>query len=119
LSNNSRTWALIGFSGLIVIGASLILAPLLSPASPPAIPTPSPAALTVDQSRLPYPAVPRVTAGEARAAHELQQAVFVDVRTAEEYAQSHVPGALSIPFSKFDSRLNELNKDRWIITYCT
>ena len=119
MSNNSRMWALIGFLGLIVIGAALILSPLLSPASSPAIPPPMSTALAIGQSRLPYPAVPRVTAGEARAAHELQQAVFVDVRTAEEYAQSHVPGALSIPFSAFDSRLNDLNKDRWIITYCT
>jgi hypothetical protein len=119
LSNTSRTWALIGLSGLIVIGVALILSPLLSPASPPAIPTPDSAARTIDQSRLPFPAVPRVAAGEARAAHELQQAVFVDVRTAEQYAQSHIPGAVLVPLSEFESRLNELNKAQWIITYCT
>jgi hypothetical protein len=119
LSNNSRMWALIGLCGLIIIGAALILSPLLNPASPPAISTPIPTALSIDQSRLPYPDVPRITSGDARAAYELQQAVFVDVRTAEQYAQGHIPGAVSIPLSEFESRLNELNKDQWIITYCT
>ena len=67
MSNNSRTWALIGFIGLIVIGAALILLPLLNPAGPAAIPTPMPTALAVAPSSLPYPDVPRVTVGDARA----------------------------------------------------
>jgi hypothetical protein len=119
MSGNSRAWVLIGLIGLIVIGAALILTPLLSSSSAPAIPTPIPTALTIDQSSLPYPGVPRVTVGDARAAHELQQAVFVDVRSADQYAQGHIPGALSIPLSELEGRLNELSKDRRIITYCT
>jgi hypothetical protein len=122
LSNNSRLWVLIGFTGLIVIGAALILSPLLNPASPPAIPTPRPTAPAVAPSGLPYPDVPRVTVGDARAAqaaHELKQAVFVDVRAAEQYAENHIAGAVSIPLSEFASRSNELNKDQLIITYCT
>lgn len=118
MSNKLRPWIFAGFVGLIIIGAGLILAPVLSPAGTPAIPTPIPTALTIDQSSLPYPAVPRVAVGEARAAHESKQAVFVDVRSAEQYAQSHIPGALSIPLSELESRLNELRKDQWIITYC-
>ena len=119
MSGNSRPWVLIGLFGLIVIGAALILAPLLSPSGAPAIPTPVPAALTIDQSGLPYPDVPRVAVGAARAAQESKQAVFVDVRTKEQYDQSHIPGALSIPLSGFEERLSELNHDQWIITYCT
>ena len=122
MSSNSRTPALIGFIGLIVIGAALILSPLLNPAGPAAIPTPMPTALAVAPSSLPYPDVPRVTVGDARAAHaapELKQAVFVDVRTAEQYAENHIPGAVSIPLSEFESRSNGLSKDQWIITYCT
>jgi hypothetical protein len=105
--------------GLIVIGAALILLPLLNPAGPPAIPTPIPTALTVDQNRLPYPDVPRVTIGDARAAHQLKQAVFVDVRAAEQHAENRIPGAMSIPLNEFESRSNELIKAQWIITYCT
>ena len=119
MSSNSRTPALIGFIGLIVIGAALILSPLLNPAGPAAIPTPMPTALAVAPSSLPYPEVPRVTVGDAHAAHELKQAVFVDVRTAEQYAENHIPGAVSIPLSEFESRSNGLSKDQWIITYCT
>jgi hypothetical protein len=119
MSNNSRTWILIGFSALIIIGAGLILSPLLSPTGTPVIPTPIPTALIIDQSNLPYPAVPRITAGDARAALELNQAVFIDVRSSEQYARSHITGAKSIPLNELESRLNELNKDQQIITYCT
>jgi 3-mercaptopyruvate sulfurtransferase SseA len=118
MSNASRPWVLIGLIGLIVIGGVLIAVPLLTPNEYPLEPTPIPTALTIDQN-IPYPTVPRVSVGDARAAHELKQAVFVDVRTAEQYAQSHVPGAKSIPLNELESRLNELNKDQAIITYCT
>ena len=120
MPNTSRTWVLIGFIGLIIIGIALIALPLITPAAPPVTPTPVILSVTnVAPSNVPYPDVIRVTTGNARAAHELKEAVFVDVRAKEQYAQSHIPGALSIPLSEFESRLNELNKDQWIITYCT
>jgi hypothetical protein len=120
MPNKSRTWVLVGFIGLIVIGIALIALPLLSPAQTPGTPVPViSAATSVAPGDVPYPDVSRVTVGNARAAQVLKQAVFVDARTAEQYAQSHIPGAVSIPLSEFESRLNELNKDQWIITYCT
>ena len=120
MPNPSRAWVLIGFIGLIVIGIALIALPLLTPAQVPPTPTAVIASVTnVAPSNIPYPDVMRVMAGDARAAQELKQAVFVDVRATEQYAQSHIPGAVSIPLSEFESRLNELNKDQWIITYCT
>jgi hypothetical protein len=120
MPNRSRTWVLIGFIGLIIIGVALIVLPLLTPAQTTTMPMPVISAVTnVPPSDVPYPDVIRVTAGNARAAQELKQAIFVDVRSKEQYAQSHIPGALSIPLSEFESRLNELNKDQWIITYCT
>ncbi len=119
MSNDSRRWLLIAIIGLIVLGVAFIAVPLLAPASSPIGPTSIPTALIIDQSGVPYPAVPRIRVGDARAAQESKQAVFVDVRSASQYAQSHVPGALSIPLTEFESRLNELNKEQWIITYCT
>ena len=120
MPNNSRTWLLIGFIALIIIGIALIALPLpnapQSSGAPAAIPT---AATSTAPSDVPFPDVMRVTVGNARAAQELKQAVFVDVRSQEQYDQSHIPGALSIPLSVFEERLNELNKDQWIITYCT
>ncbi len=120
MPSQSRTWVLIGFIGLIIIGVALIAMPLFTPAAPPITPTPVILSVTnVAPGNVPYPDVIRVTVGNARAAQALKQAVFVDVRSTEQYAQSHIPGALSIPLSEFESRLNELNKEEWIITYCT
>ncbi len=119
MPNNSRVWVLAGFIGLIVIGIALIALPLLNPVQAPSTPAPViSAATSAAPGDVPWPDVIRVTVGNARAAQVLNQAVFVDVRTAEQYAQSHSPGAVSIPLSEFESRLNELNKDQWIITYC-
>ncbi len=65
--------------------------------------------------------VPRVTAEDAKAALDSGEAVIVDVRSAEAFAETHIAGALSIPLS--DIELNPsrvaLDKDQWIITYCT
>jgi rhodanese-related sulfurtransferase len=61
--------------------------------------------------------VPRVSLADAKAAYETGGAVFVDVRDAESYAQSHIPGALSIPLSELPNRIGELNPSDWIITY--
>ncbi len=120
MPNQSRSWALVGFIGLIVIGIALIVVPLLTPAQTPGTPAPAiSAATSAAPSDVPYPDVIRVTVGNARAAQELKQAVFVDVCSKEQYDQRHILGALSIPLSVFEERLDELNKDQWIITYCT
>lgn len=66
-----------------------------------------------------YPEIPRVSLADAKAAYETGSAVFVDVRDAQSYAQSHVKGALSIPLEELPNRLNELKQSDWIITYCT
>lgn len=71
------------------------------------------------QSEIPYPEVARVSLIDAKAALEAGSAVFVDVRDAEVYAMSHIPGALSIPEVQLQSRVSELDPGQWIITYCT
>ena len=45
-------------------------------------------------------------------------AVLLDVRPREEYTAGHIPGALSLPYEELGSRLDELPKDKEIITYC-
>jgi len=42
----------------------------------------------------------------------------LDVRTAEEYASGHVPGAVNIPIDELRPRLDELPGDREIWSYC-
>lgn len=62
---------------------------------------------------------PRVSLEEAKAAFDSRAAVFVDVRSEAAYTEGHIPGALSIPLAELELRLDELNPDQWIITYCT
>jgi len=70
-------------------------------------------------SQIPYPEIPRVSLADAHAALAIQSAVIVDVRGEEFYQQGHVAGALSIPEDQLPERINELDPNAWIITYCT
>lgn len=118
MTNNSRTWMFIGLIGLIIVGAALILLPSITrptvPTSSPIIPTAPP-----QSKQVPYPDVPRVTVGDARAAQESGQTIFIDVRDKGSYDQAHIPGARSLPSNVLEDRLNELDKNQWIILYCT
>ena len=64
-----------------------------------------------------YPDIARVSLADAKAAYDTGSAVFLDVRSADSYAQSHIPGALSIPLAELPNRISELNPSDWIITY--
>lgn len=65
--------------------------------------------------------VPRVSVEEAKAALDNNAAVIVDVRNSSAFEASHVSGAVSIPLSEIESNPAglKLEKDQWIITYCT
>lgn len=43
---------------------------------------------------------------------------LLDVRTPQEFASGHIPGAVNIPVDELRSRLNELPRDRRIAAYC-
>jgi 3-mercaptopyruvate sulfurtransferase SseA len=64
-----------------------------------------------------FPDIARVSLADARAAYETRSAVFLDVRDASSYTQSHIPGALSIPLGDLPDRLGELDPEDWIIPY--
>jgi hypothetical protein len=70
-------------------------------------------------TRIPYPGIQRVSVGDARAALELKQAIFIDVRGEPYFSAGHIPDALSITEEELLSRLGELDGSAWIITYCT
>jgi rhodanese-related sulfurtransferase len=65
--------------------------------------------------------VPRLSIEEAKAALESGAAVMVDVRRPAGYEKSHVTGSISIPLEEIERDLTSLtlDKDQWIITYCT
>lgn len=44
--------------------------------------------------------------------------LVLDVRTAEEFASGHIPGALLAPYDSLASSFREADKDRPIVVYC-
>jgi rhodanese-related sulfurtransferase len=46
------------------------------------------------------------------------KALILDVRTAEEYAEGHIPGALLIPYDQLEKSFSEKDRNRPLIVYC-
>lgn len=65
--------------------------------------------------------VPRIPVEQALAALQSGAAVIVDVRSAQAYEANHVKDAISIPLAEIETNIEglTLEKDQWIITYCT
>jgi predicted sulfurtransferase len=65
--------------------------------------------------------VPRISPEKAKAAMESGAAIVIDVRSREAYAVSHIPGAINIQLGEFETNITslDLDKEQWIITYCT
>ncbi|MFI5372812.1 MAG: rhodanese-like domain-containing protein [Candidatus Eisenbacteria bacterium] len=87
--------------------------------------TPAPAAGTAAAS---VPVIPdtreplEANYAVIKALHDANAALFVDARTAEEYAAGHIPGAVSLPFDdvfkKPDLAKQLDSQGRPIVTYC-
>ena len=45
-------------------------------------------------------------------------AYVLDVRSPEEYASGHVPGAVNIPYDQIAARMAEVPKDKDVVLYC-
>lgn len=63
--------------------------------------------------------VPRISLDDAKAALDAGTAIFLDVRSAENYQSEHITGSINIPLTEIESRISELDPNQWIITYCT
>ena len=61
----------------------------------------------------------RVTADELEAMLKNGEAVVVDVRTQASYDIGHIPGAKLIPAGEILNHVNELPRDKTIVTYCS
>jgi NADPH-dependent 2,4-dienoyl-CoA reductase/sulfur reductase-like enzyme/rhodanese-related sulfurtransferase len=61
---------------------------------------------------------PQVDVESVLAAPAVEQPFLLDVRTPQEFASGHIPGAVNIPVDDLRSRLGELPRDRQIATYC-
>jgi NADPH-dependent 2,4-dienoyl-CoA reductase/sulfur reductase-like enzyme/rhodanese-related sulfurtransferase len=61
---------------------------------------------------------PQVDVEAVLAAPAAEQPFLLDVRTPQEFASGHIPGAVNIPVDDLRSRLDELPSDRQIAAYC-
>lgn len=81
-----------------------------APATPPAASEPTAPARP---ARSPLSPADAVTAIEGA-----NPPLVLDVRTADEFAEGHVPGAILIPHDELESRLAELDTARPVLVYC-
>lgn len=65
--------------------------------------------------------VPRISVEDAKIALDSGDAIIVDVRSPDAYATGHVEGAINIPLGNFETDIANvpLEKNQWIISYCT
>ena len=115
----------LAFALFILIFSALAcqtLTPTLTPTETPLPTQPQP----VQQPQLNLPPltesqVPRISVSDAKAAVDSGAALLVDVRSVEAYKNGHAAGAVSIPLINFESSIGSLSleKEQWIITYCT
>ena len=120
-SNTPRRLAMYALLGGVIL---LILAgglAIYTTSRPPAAPTLDISQIPDyhDEQGIPYPDIPRITVQEARAKFDAGTAIFVDVRSRDEYQARHIPGAISMPIEEIPARYNELPKDAEILLYCT
>ena len=67
----------------------------------------------------PNDGVRRITTGELKDLLASDQAVVIDVRNEAAYKQSHIKGAKLIPAPEVLNHINELPRNKLIVTYCS
>ncbi len=64
--------------------------------------------------------VKNISAAEFKKMTELKEGVLLDVRTPEEFAEGHIPGAINIDYNSgnFKSEIEKLDKNKSYEIYC-
>jgi rhodanese-like protein len=62
---------------------------------------------------------PRTQLAEAKKLIDSGAVTVIDVRDADSYIASHIPGAMQIPLARIEGEIDYLPKGKPIITYCT
>ncbi|MBV9216482.1 MAG: rhodanese-like domain-containing protein [Acidobacteria bacterium] len=63
--------------------------------------------------------VPRMSLEDAKKAFDEGTVVIVDARSAEQYKDNHIKGAVSIPIGSEPSEFDKLPKGKKILVYCS
>lgn len=64
------------------------------------------------------PTFARISIDDAVKLQKASKAVFIDVRSNEQFSYGHIKGALSIPGSQLIQRFSEVTPGKTVITYC-
>ena len=81
--------------------------------------SPEPAvAQEADQDRA-RAAMPRITVQDLQAKMAKNEVTLIDVRDADSYLESHIPGSMHIPLARIEGEIPYLPKGKQIVTYCT
>jgi len=106
---------------LLVSGGALLIIAALMLVSRSTQPTQSISTSQISDSHVDetHPEIERISLVNSKSAFDAGTAIFLDVRDAESFAASHLPGAINIPTAELSSRLSELDPDQWYVTYCT
>lgn len=65
--------------------------------------------------------IPKIHLEEAKILFESGKAIFIDARSAGEYNDGHIPGALSIPVADVQNKIQQYKdilKDKVLVPYC-
>jgi rhodanese-related sulfurtransferase len=75
---------------------------------------------TVAAAQTTKPAVPKIDAEQFDKLRQKPNAVVLDVRTAQEFAAGHVPGAVNLDISDptFNKKLDSLDKSKTYLVHC-
>ena len=101
---------------ILLLALSACGAPPAPTATVEVVATPTAAKIPLTEAE-----VPRISLEQAKAAIESGAAIVVDVRSQDAFNASHIPGAINIQLGEFETNVNNLglDKEQWIITYCT
>lgn len=61
----------------------------------------------------------RITPAELKTALANNSAIIIDVRGESAYKESHIKGARLIPYNEILAHVDELPRDKTIVTYCS
>jgi len=61
----------------------------------------------------------RITIPELESLMKNNEVLVLDVRTQAQYDTGHIPGARLIPSGEILNHVNELPRDKMIVTYCS
>ena len=119
-NNQLKVFLAIALIAFTLLSCSPAATPTSEPQLPPAGAGQSPT-LATDGLPQTEAEVPRVLVEEAFNAVQNGEAIIVDVRSLQSYLTSHAAGALSVPLVQIETDLEsaDLDKEQWIITYCT